>query len=485
MGKIQSITDGILESRQKQQSQKPVRKLRSLSEIQGRPYWCGNYFFPFTEEVIQDGHNCCWRHWIGLPKREGVRHPVYHFQEQWIAEFFQYYYFWMEKPPKVGATETYLSLFLYKAATDPKWKGGQVAIIVGTSGLSEAEHMLYRMKEMMKGVEGLDESNYNTRKEFFFNGVHFRAFPAANIDAARSQPNMRAILVDEGAFFPQVDQAQVRSAAEHYIGGAKCYVIWVSTAGATPQGAFYDIGQEPDVKQGGIYRKYIVDYTEGLKPHPQSRTTLYFVEDIEKAKTLATFPRNFLHVWGSGTGDVFDAEAIRRCTRDHSMTPKHGESLLSVDPAFGSSNSGIIGLVRVDGVVYVTEAYELEHPTDIGLAEHVAEKSKHYDRTIVDGHWIGVIRGLQERGVNASGVQYKDKVLKMIARSDEKLREGKVVIKPEHRRLIEQLRSAQKEPNESGKVNKKIMNFDLGDSFIQGVHELFDEGGAAAYQEPD
>lgn len=427
--------------------------------------------------MIHDGASCCWRHWVGLPVREGVRHPYYKFQEQWIDEFFKYDYFWMEKPPKVGATEIYLHLFMHQAVVNPAWNNGQVAIVVGTSGMNESENMISRCKSALKGLP-LDEG-YNTRKEFTINSVKFRAFPADNIDAARSQPNMRAFLIDEGGFFRQIDQSQVRSAGEHYIMGAKVKLVWVSTAGAVPQGAFYDIGLEPDVSQKGVYRKYIVDYEQALIPHPESNTTLYFLEDLEKAKSLPTWGRNFLHIWGAGTGDVFDIEALKKCSAEsYDVKITDGYSLLSVDPAFGSSNSGILGCVRIKGIVYITEAYEIEHPTDMGLALHVYDKAKQYNRTVVDGHWSGVIRGLEERRINVTGIDYSTHLLNMIQRSDEKVREMKVKIHPKFTKLLEQLRSAQKEKNGSGKVNKKIMNFDLGDAFIQAIHTLFDERGA-------
>jgi hypothetical protein len=424
---------------------------------------------------------------VGLPQRWGQRHPYYEFQEKILN--IKEPYIAIEKPPKIGMTELWLNLAMHQACINEEWKYGQVAIVVGTSGLNEAEKMIGRCKDTLEIKDqrgyGVGEyllpvnEDYNTKKEFSLNTVEFRAHPADNIDSIRSQPNMRMIIIDEAAFFRRTDQQSVRDAVEHYIAGSNVIIVWISTAGDVPEGAFYDIMTE----EKSLYKRIMIDYTEGLKKHPESGTSLYLPEMIEQLRNSASFARNFLHVWGHGSGDVFERSALEKCTQDYTVKLSEGESVLSIDPGFGSSNSGILGMVKIDGIIYITEAYELERPSDTALIEHILDKSKYYNNTAIDGHWAGIVRGLEERGVRVEPIKYANHLQNMTSRSSEKVKELSVRIKPEFTKLLEQLRAAKY--NDKGVVNKKIMNFDLGDCFLQGIHLLYDEGASYAYQEPD
>jgi len=344
--------------------------------------------------------------------------------------------------------------------------------------------MIYRLKNLLRGIEGIEEEEYNTRKEFHFNNVHFRAFPAANIDAMRSQPIMRAILIDEGAFFPQKDQSLIRAAAEHYFGATKLKIVWISPAGDPPAGAFYDIGREADVTNGGIYRKYIVDYKKALIPHPQSGTTLLIPAEIEQLKNSPTFARNFLHVWGAATGNIFTLSDLNACTQSHNYTPRDGFSALNVDPAYGSSNFAIVGMVKVQNMIYVTESQQFSRPEPVSMWNLIKLKSANYDIVTYDGHWAGDIRALEELGVKVRKMNYSDKLLKMTQRAAEKVKKHQVIIPPSNIELLEQLRAIVY--NEKGVPDKKrVPPFDLGDAFLQGIHELTDENVVAVYVDPD
>jgi len=167
-------------------------KINQLSDIAHRAgtlqdtgiptlFWCGHYIDVDTKQVIPDGNHCCWWHWTDLPKRYGKRHPVYPWQEDCIEEIDKFPYQYIKKPPKVGASQLYLSWALHQACTNEKWINGQVAIVVGTHA-QEADHMIERAKEIIafKNEDGkplrdkdgkyitkipIDE-DYNTRKEF-------------------------------------------------------------------------------------------------------------------------------------------------------------------------------------------------------------------------------------------------------------------------------------------------------------------------------
>lgn len=233
---------------------------------------------------------------------------MYPWEEDMEIALKEYDYHYMRKPPKIGATQWFLSWIMHQACINLNYIQGQVAIVVGTSGLNESEKMIERCKEMIayKDADGKpihDEDGnlftrlpineeYNTKKEFSLNSCEFRARPADNIDAIRSQPNMRVILIDEIAFFRMVEQQKVRDAFEHYIGASDVKIILVTTAGFSPGGVGYEI----ETEQNSIYKKHLYDYNIGLVVHPESLTSLYIKDEIDKLRGSKSFNRNFLGI---------------------------------------------------------------------------------------------------------------------------------------------------------------------------------------------
>ena len=197
-----------------------------------KEFWCGHYLDP-NKQPIPDGAECCFMHWRGLPRRWGKRHPLYSWEIRVVNDIRTgTKYIFVLKPPKLGATELFLSFAIWKALSDPSWTNGQVGILVGTS-IGETEQMIGRCKEILavKDSNGIIKRNakgdpiyrvplhysYNNKKEFTVNTVRFMAHSAGHYDAIRAKPNMRMIIGDEIAFFirRKEDQKEIRSAFEH------------------------------------------------------------------------------------------------------------------------------------------------------------------------------------------------------------------------------------------------------------------------------
>lgn len=451
-------------------------------------FWCGHYLDPKNKSrIIQDGEECCWWHWIGLPERFGKRHPCYPWQEQQLIDLEEYDFHYIRKPPKVGATQFFLMWAMHQACINPHWLNGQVAIVVGTRG-EEAEKMVERCKDMLayKDNEGRpirdDDGNlvtkleigeeYNTKKEFSLNTVEFRARPADNIDAIRSQPNMRFILIDEIAFFRMVEQQKVRDAFEHYIGASEVKIVLVTTAGYAPGGVGYEI----ETEQNSIYRKHLYDYNIGLVVHPESFTSLYNKEWIDKQRGSASFNRNFLGIWGYGAGNIFDSRTLDEISKEpYEFKDIRGlPNVLSIDPAYGkvrdktSSKFAGLGMYKENGKLYTRSYFELEEPSDEeGLRRIETELQRYgYTNLVVDGHWTGIINSFSKK-MNAYGIVYADNLADMVDTAQKEVSDLNVLIHPTHEPLIVQMRSIKRD--DKGVPDKKSSRFDLGDAFLQAV----------------
>jgi hypothetical protein len=491
---LKSITPKSISELRKQY---PVLSVNAVPDV----HWCGHFLDPDFQTTIPDGADCCQWHWFGLPRRFGVRHPAYPWQEDIFADYFKkkQKLYYIGKPPKIGATLTWLKIAIHEAIKNPDWANGQVAIVVGTGG-NEAEKMIDRAKEIMAYRDANDipirdengnlitklaiDEDYNNKKEFSINSVEFRAHPANNVDSIRSQPNMRLILVDEIGFFKMVEQQRVRDAFEHYIGGSDVIIVLITTAGHTPSGVGYDI----ETESPSIYKKYLYDYNIGLVVHPESMTSLYRKSDLDLIRDTPSWNRNYLRIWGHGSGNIFNSKIIDVISNRFYDFPDNisdFDNALAIDPAYGqvrdkmSSKYAAVGGWMENGIVHLRSWFELENPSDDEALTRVQREIDDigYNNLVVDGHWTGIIKTFQQRGIASYGINYAQELVNMTDESERAVTDLKVMIHPTFEEIKGQLKAIRR--NEKGTPNKKLSRFDCGDCFLQLIHH-FKHGGIGA-----
>jgi hypothetical protein len=474
----------------------------SPSEVP-KEHWCGHYLDPKDKTIIiKDGADCCFWHWIGLPQRWGVRHPAYPWQEKLFDEYFKQniLYYYIGKVPKIGASRTWIGIAIHEALTNPNWINGQVGIVVGTGG-NEAEKMIERCKELIsykdhRGVPLRDDKgqlitkfpineDYNTKKEFSLNSVEFRAYPANNVDSIRSKENMVLEIVDEIGFFTMIEQQRVRDAFEHYIGNSNVRIALITTAGKAASGVAYEI----ETENPSIYSHHLLEYTLGLEEHPESKTTLFNLTELKKLMTSSSWTRNYLRVWGHGSGNIYNSEIIDEISSTHyPMVDIRGyENVLGLDPAYGkvrtktSSKFGGFGMWKENGEYYERSSFELEEcPMDEALDRIKQEISTFgYKNVIVDGAHPGVISAVDKiPGVHCYGVPYNVHGLAMTDESADAVHQKKVHLNPNNQEIKNQLKSIRR--NDKGMPNKDLSRFDMGDSFQQCIHHFVKGGNFVA-----
>ena len=481
-----------------------------------RIFWCYSYLDKKTGEVIPDGNDCCFNHYIGLPTREKikgkeetkVRHPLYDFQEEILRnievdnEDDGKRYHAIMKSPKLGFTEFWIRFALWKCLVDPIWEDGQVSIVNATRQ-SESNYILKRMKDLLdnefhKIPYGEDN---NTKSSFTVNKTDIFAFPSGNIDSIRSKPNARMVLIDESAFFKFLDKQdqKVKDAAEHYFGSLDYYLIFISTAGDRAAGFFYDLIEgDPDPRYH-IY-KFTNPDKYGLKPHPESGTSMYNKKLIDSARQTREYRRNYLGEWGSGADTIFDHKDIRLITQKYRiLNPGNFPSALGVDPAYGrgttraGSRFGMMGIYKKDGIMYTDFEKEMKGISESeGRTAILRAMKRGYETVVVDSHYQGLIRDLQGAGlhvkqVNFSMAQSKGpgrnleavmgeqearymESLNMIDTFERIVSQHKIRIHPTHTKLIHQLMTIQK--NDKGLPAKTHSRFDVGDAAQMAVYYL-------------
>ena len=386
---------------------------------------------------------------------------------------------WVKKATGLGITEFFNRFVAWNCLKDNKWKDEQIDVsaIMITGARQELTN------QIIGRIKGLFNHDFKTKESVvILNGCKIEAFPTNNLAAARGL-NPRLIMLDEGDFFPARYQDEARTVAERYIPKTNPWIAMVSTPNL-PGGLFERMEEEyTHIKPEQLKDFYVMkhmNYEIGLGK-------VFREEDIQVAKLSPSFEREYNLKYGFGLGDIF--EGIESIISDYDLNVIGGRAGCYGDPAFGSSNFGVLGAEVRDGLLYVIEANEFPRPSPSAMLDVVEDMAHRYnDNCKIDSAHPGFIRDLEERGIPALpinfGLQLRDHETankqslrsKMTINASQMVKNGLVRIHSSHGKLISQLRSAQFD--KTGGVDKEELNFDVGDCFLMACWDLkeFDYG---------
>lgn len=410
-------------------------------------FWCGTFESKTTI--------CCYNHFIGLPEKNGRQHPLYDYEEQLEQDYRSHQQIVILKATGLGITEFFLRLTEHEALTNPIFHNSQIGIFTGPN-LDLAMRQITRIKKHLQDKIPFEGDAYT----IVFGTCTIKAFPSMNINAARSLPNPKLLLIDEAAFFGMRDDEEVRAIAERYIAKSNPKIVIYSTPGL-PDGFFYNMLKE----ESSPYKKIYLPYLIGINK-------IYTQQEIEKAKKSPSFEREYNLQWGFGSGDIFDLKTLEEISREeYSLSPVTDNVTIAVDPRYGSSKFGVVIVERLDGITYVLFASQFERPSQTDMIGRVKSLVDTYHcRTIcIDGSNPGFIAEFS----NAKPINFKERGQIMTDNAAMKVLKGEVRIHPKFGELLQQLRAVKK--NEKGTPDKNRLSFDLGDSFLMALHEFHHE----------
>ena len=379
---------------------------------------------------------------------------------------------WVKKATGLGVTEFMVRWIAWNCLRDDTWKNKQVdvtAIIITGANVGLTNKLIGRIKSLFTGKE------FKTKESVVvLNGCRIEAFPTNHLEPARGL-NPRVVFLDEADFFPRRYQDEARTVAERYVAKTNPHIVMVSTPNL-PGGLFERMEEEED--NGYIMKQY--DYTTGLGK-------VFIPTEIETAKTSPSFEREYNLQYGYGVGDIF--EGVDQIISEYNLELCGGNSGVYGDPAFGSSNFGVLCAERRDDTIYVTECYEFPRSSPSAMLDLMDNLAKKYNSNCkIDSAHPGFIRDLEERGIPALPINFGQQIRdhesaniqslrsKMTINAAQMVKQGKVRIHPSHVKLISQLRSAKFDKR--GGVDKEELNFDVGDCFLMALWDLkeFDYG---------
>jgi hypothetical protein len=405
--------------------------------------------------------------WEALPNKL----EYYDYEEELTSILESNKKLWVKKATGLGITEWTIRWIAWNCLKDDKWKDTQVdvtGVIITGANQDLTNKVVGRLKSLFN-------HEFKTKESVcILNGCRIEAFPTNHLSPARGL-NPKIVMLDEADFFPNRYQDEARTVAERYIPKTNPHILLISTPNL-PGGLFERMEDEED--NGYIMKQ--MDYTIGLNK-------VFDPVDIETAKKSPSFEREYNLKYGFGTGDIF--EGIEDIIEKYDLNIIGGRGGVYGDPAFGSSNFGVLGGEIRDGLLYITEANEYPRPSPSAMLDVMEDMAHRYnDNCKIDSAHPGFIRDLETRGIPALpinfGLQIRDHESanvqslrsKMTINSAQMVKNGKVRIHPNHTKLIAQMRSAQFDGK--GGIDKSELNADVLDCFIMCCWDLkeFDYG---------
>ena len=369
-----------------QQKQETTKLL--ANRMLNKPFWIWNIEEHKVADILTNG-SCCFNHIIGLPKKNGKDQPFFDYEKLLFGVLQQHKHVWIKKATGLGITEFMLRYMAWLCLRNNDLTGTQMCIVTGPR-IDLAITLIDRMKKLFTDNGLVSFDSKETVVEL--NGVHIEAYPAHHLDAMRGLPDVSFILLDEADFFPPGEQQDARDVSERYIAKSNPWIVMVSTPNA-PEGLFERIEREPE--DTCLYKRLYFDYTYGLD-------RIYTREEIEKVKASPSFEREYNLKYLGLIGNVFHTKdidvAIQRGMEYDPDTPvKMCGKSLGIDPAFGSSNFGIVGTQGVNQQIQVIFAEEFERPDFNEMLWLVAKLMQQYRyvRVYIDGANPSFIKSLK------------------------------------------------------------------------------------------
>jgi len=376
---------------------------------------------------------------------------------------------WVKKATGLGISEFFTRWIAWNCVKDDEWKNRQIdvtAIIITGANMDLTKKFIGRIKGLFMGKEFKSKESL-----VILNGCKIEAFPTNHLEPARGL-NPRIVVLDEGDFFPLRFQDEARTVAERYRAKGNAIVAMVSTPNM-PGGLYERMEEEGSEKNGYVMKEYNYEWGIGI---------VYDKDIIEEEKRVnPSFEREYNLQYGYGLGDIF--EGIDNIIDKYDLELVGDKCGIYGDPAFGSSNFGVLGAEIRDGILYVTECYEYPRASPSSMLDLMASMAEKYNSNCkIDSAHPGFIRDLEERGIPALpinfGLQIRDHESanlqslrsKMTINAAQMVKNGKVRIHPNHTKLISQMRAAKFD--KKGGVDKEELNFDVGDCFLMACWDL-------------
>jgi hypothetical protein len=241
-----------------------------------------------------------------------------------------------------------------------------------------------------------------------------------------------------------------------------------------PSGKLYEMHQQFNglPEREGQFKVFEIPASEAVRAGVITQEFL----DQERDRLGVLYPQYYEAKFIAGTGNIFSTYMVDLCIQHYDLTMGPGEKILAVDPAFGSSKFGVLGLENINNIWYVKEAKQFDRPSTsvmIDLIAGIMRRDGYYS-CYVDSAHPGLIQDWSNGSSDGSRgpivvfpVNFRESLDTMVPDAVKAVKEQRVRIHPAFTDLITQLKMVQY--NEHGHPDKKKVSFDLGDCLLMAL----------------
>lgn len=404
--------------------------------FKGIPFWLWGDQLLHEMYRRKTGGMCCFVDILGRPRnpKTGKKNPMFPYEMEVYRSMFENDYanslqdkkkwkhIWIKKAAGAGITEFFIYMFLYLPLAFPdEFYDSQIAIVTGINA-NLAKGIMRRMKNKL--YQRLHLTFDFNERVIDVNGCIIQAYPSKNPDAYRALHNLKGIFCDEADFFDPNNIENVRDAIERYYAKSNPWIIVNSTANE-PDG-FMERIEKQDEETCFYKRLFILA--------PKLKGYIYTKEELDLMSQSDSYPREYLGEYHGLRGNVFKKEyldfaigetdtinildkntgaikrtivrnkgelTVKEVISDYRYLGQSYKTSIGEDPAFSSSQFGIVVNKLIGNVVYAVKELGLDAPTheegievtkDLMFTEYPYMHPKIY----VDASQVAYIRALKK-----------------------------------------------------------------------------------------
>lgn len=381
--KLTQFLNKTLEYKQSEQQSKTDTKLSNIFKQ--------THFYCEWSNIENCNENTpkCYNHLMGLPKnKDGKTNKLFDYQHQLFKVLQRRKMVFLLKATGLGITEFMIRYIGWLSLKDNSLQNTDVIIVTGPR-LELSITIIDRLKKLFINYLPTFDTRSTT---VVLNQVTIKAYPSNHLSDIRGIVQPSFIFVDEAAFFQPAEQENLRDTIERYQIKSSPWIVMTSTPNKTN-----DIMQRIMLEENSLYERLYFSYKVGVGK-------MWTEQEIEQQKRSPSFEREYNLSFEHNVGNIYNYQDIEQAQDDTyslaeaEVTSPNYWRAMSIDPAFGTSELGIIIIQKKNGKLEVVYADTISRPSISEAIEHfqgLIDKFPNIKKVLIDSSEPGLIKELK------------------------------------------------------------------------------------------
>jgi hypothetical protein len=367
-----------------------------IEQYKDKPFWL---FDRARHKLEYDRTNgrCCFNHLIGLPKKNDVSYPLFHWQKEIWDALQSHKLIAILKARGVGASELAIRYAMWLCLKDNQMQGKNIAIVTGIRENLSLE-LLNRFRNLLPDYDWQTGASSNIAT---INKCRVIGYPSKRTKDLRGIDATKLCICDEFSHFDSLDQEQILPILEAFRTKSDCQILLMSTPGAVNDVYFKLFAESESTCR---YKRLYIPWTKVYR-------TLLSEQELAEARQNPNFSQEYELKFGSyGENSCFSPDVIDRAIKlGQQYTAKYkdrgyphalyldGETVIGVDVGAAASQFAICVMQLWDRKMHIARSEVYQRPKEWDMIHRILTLYDETDQTAniyVDGANVSFIRTL-------------------------------------------------------------------------------------------